>query len=305
MSPPTEEPRWCQETEKLNLDFFPTGCSNFNMGKKSGPFDRLFIFPDAKLAFCGIPKAGITQWLQFLRFTFGAKDYQSNPHYKRDKEALRFDSMRPEVQISILKDPSWTRAVFIREPAERLLSAYLDKVQRQENITFPEFIEAIAATQDAKAAKGMLKTINPHWRSQAFSCGLSHMMPHFNFVASLDNAANHTKALLKQVGLWDIYGRYYRTSKKENLIGQHSEMILPPASTEPATHGFQQKLVDTTGHNKGSSKMLNDFYTPDLMEKVKTLYAADFSLWNALQLASKNGTVTGSKLASLLNPDCT
>ena len=30
------------------------------------------------VAFCGIPKVSITQWLQFLRFTFGAKDYQVN-----------------------------------------------------------------------------------------------------------------------------------------------------------------------------------------------------------------------------------
>lgn len=48
----------------------------------SGPYDRLYLYPSGKLAFCGIPKAGITQWLHFLRFTIGAKDYQSIPYCK-------------------------------------------------------------------------------------------------------------------------------------------------------------------------------------------------------------------------------
>ena len=46
-----------------------TGCS-------SGAWDGVLLFPEAKLAFCGIPKVSITQWIQFLRFTTGAKDYQ-------------------------------------------------------------------------------------------------------------------------------------------------------------------------------------------------------------------------------------
>jgi hypothetical protein len=46
------------------------------MGGGSGPYDCLYLYPSGKLAFCGIPKAGITQWLHFLRFTIGAKDYQ-------------------------------------------------------------------------------------------------------------------------------------------------------------------------------------------------------------------------------------
>jgi hypothetical protein len=45
-------------------------------GGGSGPYDRLYLYPSGKLAFCGIPKAGITHWLHFLRFTIGAKDYQ-------------------------------------------------------------------------------------------------------------------------------------------------------------------------------------------------------------------------------------
>ena len=57
MAPPT---RWCSNnTSSYN---FPTGCSQYSMSGRSGPYDRVLLFPQGKLAFCGIPKGGITQW---------------------------------------------------------------------------------------------------------------------------------------------------------------------------------------------------------------------------------------------------
>ena len=53
----------------------PPGCSKISAGGGSGAYQHLVLFPTVKMAFCGIPKVSITQWLQFLRFTFGAKDY--------------------------------------------------------------------------------------------------------------------------------------------------------------------------------------------------------------------------------------
>ena len=58
----------------------PPGCSQFTEGGGGGSYQHLMLFPEGKLAFCGIPKVSITQWLQFLRFTFGAKDYQVRVH---------------------------------------------------------------------------------------------------------------------------------------------------------------------------------------------------------------------------------
>lgn len=45
----------------------PPGCSRTSEGGGSGAYQHLTLFPEAKLAFCGIPKVSITQWLQFLR----------------------------------------------------------------------------------------------------------------------------------------------------------------------------------------------------------------------------------------------
>lgn len=173
------------------------GCSLVTSGGGSGPWQHLFVFPSAKLAFCGIPKGmsmkkltlfsfvcnkqlpskrfilifdpllrnmfnlsvGITQWIQFARFVAGAKDYPSLPHYKLDADFFRFDKLDPSIQQEIWQDEkAWTWAVFLREPAERLLSAYLDKVLKKSvqvkealglnstnnGFTFRDFINRLA-----------------------------------------------------------------------------------------------------------------------------------------------------------------
>lgn len=50
-------------------------------------------------------------------------------HPDMDKYKVKtMKSMTPERVSSILSDPTWTKAVFLRDPAERLLSCFLDKI---------------------------------------------------------------------------------------------------------------------------------------------------------------------------------
>jgi hypothetical protein len=106
----------------------PTGCTYSFHARGSGAFQHVIIFPSAKLAFCGIPKVGITQWAQFSRYVAGAKDYLSLPHYKVDAGLFEFDQLNEETQRQIWESEEWTWAAFIRNPVERLLSGFLDKI---------------------------------------------------------------------------------------------------------------------------------------------------------------------------------
>jgi hypothetical protein len=58
----------------------------------------------------------------------GAKDYPAFPHKKQDKDFFRFDKLNPSLQQEIWSSKEWTFAAFLRDPTERLLSAYLDKI---------------------------------------------------------------------------------------------------------------------------------------------------------------------------------
>ena len=160
--PPVE---WCQKPHvgaknetaaHLVNGIPPAGCSSITNGGGSGAFQHVIIFPSAKLAFCGIPKVGITQWEQFLRFYLGAKDYPSLPHYKMDRKPFQFDKLDPKVQRQIWEDEEWTWAALIRNPAERLLSAYLDKVKSKKEfkwldgkMSFEEFIDKLSKPQNS------------------------------------------------------------------------------------------------------------------------------------------------------------
>ena len=320
LTPPTTS--WCAVGNNLH-EQHPIGCSRYSMGGGSGPYDRVLLFPQGNLAFCGIPKSGITQWLQFLRFTLGAKDYQSLPYFKKDIEWFYLDSLRPQVQQHVWNN--WTRAMLIRDPAERLLSAYLDKVHGTgnrlpfgPNVTFAEFVDILAMPniikrENEKVYTGLSWYSDPHWRPQAWSCGLSENMPHMDYVGSLDRAAHHAKAILQMVGMWETYGKHYRVSERGRKKGNAAvTWPPPPLETGEVAVGFQQLQVatnegggmDTTGHNKNSRTKLEDYYTPELLTKVKELYWMDFALWDAIQEAEKEGIISGRDIARILNPDC-
>ena len=166
---------WCFNTNNYSVnsssvygDVAEPGCSLVSNGGGSGPWQNVLLFPRAKLAFCGIPKVGITQWIQFARFVAGAKDYPSLPHYKLDTDYLRFDKLNASIQEEIWLSKDWTWSVFLRDPAERLLSAYLDKVLKQSTqekilnalgrnltrgFTFEDFVERLGVEFDKAGCK--------------------------------------------------------------------------------------------------------------------------------------------------------
>lgn len=302
---PAPEIKWCRcplQDGAANIEsagnrtYFPFGCSRYGMQNGTGPYDRILLFPEHKLAFCGIPKVGITPWVQFLRFTLGAKDYRSDPHKKRDAARFRFDILTPQTQQEIWEG-NWKKAVFVRDPAERLLSAYLDKIEKdrkyiRDEVTFSEFIDRIALTNvnlQGKSNTGLSWKTDSHWRPQSWSCGLWENLTDFEVVGSLDDAARDSKALLEKLTMWEQYGCHFRISDQQ----------IPP--------GFQQqqsRVAKEHDHSTGARSRLDEYYTPEIMSRVRKLYWMDFELWGAVQKAGKEKTSTGRDVASLLNSDC-
>jgi hypothetical protein len=246
---------------------------------------------------------------------------------------MRFDLMRQETQPSILHDTNneWIKAVFLRDPAERLLSSYLDKVQdtvrkrtlprlKASSKVLQQKLRIVLLVRRKYPHKGGLAWCSdPHWRPQVWSCGLWELLPHFEFVGTM---ADHqvdkaTKALLQLVGLWESHGKHYRSGTSGP--GQQACALHPPLplvqGEEPL--GFQQRAAATKqkngdsdhgnmyGHSKHSKTKLQQYYTEELLALVKELYASDYLLWNALQEHGQYGWATGKDLAAALNPYCT
>jgi hypothetical protein len=202
---------------------------------------HLYFVPEAKLVFCGIPKVGMSEWIKLVRKTYGAHDYLSNPHFKADTIEFQMSNLPREAAQRIWNDPTWTKAVLWRNPAERLLSAYLDKIVRESYtqeyfhivqsddepvpvLTFAEFVHLVASPTTTTTTtmqdpsdnvdnnnnkRGVHYRVDPHWRPQLFTCGMDHLLPLYDFVGSLDHLPEHTKLLLARVGLWESHGKLF------------------------------------------------------------------------------------------------
>jgi Sulfotransferase family len=291
-----------------------------------GSFQHHLMFvPEAKLIFCGVPKAGITEWMKFFRFVAGAKDYLAVPHYKRDRNEFFVKSLPIEKATELLLDPSWTKAVIFRDPAERLLSAYLDKVVNngytqhhfqinatqdttdRSILTFEEFVDLV--TMLPKFVNGTLVPeppghglhghTDPHWRPQSMMCGLDYLLPYFDFVGNFRYVSEHSKLLLERVGLWDNYGAKFDSAKDGHSKGSLcTQTVLSRDdagfNVSRIVHGFNQNGVSgkqLMTHTRNSKLKLNKYYTPDLMSKVRRAFQMDYGIFDELQdRAEKHGS---------------
>lgn len=172
---------------------------------------------------------------------------------------------------------------------------------------------------------GMTWCTDPHWRPQSWSCGLWELLPHFDVVGNIKKADTVTKSLLEKVDMWHSYGKYYRTSKRGNK-NKSICRTFPPQQLDSKDEfaGFQQisnVTINTTitstnsrighipnqsyedFHQKNSGDKMKKYYTKELLEKVKRIYADDYRLWNALS-KSNAGWLSGKEMAVMLNPAC-
>ena len=97
-----------------------------------GPWDAApIVLERYQLLLFTIPKVGCTLLKQFCRRAMGYQDWLDDvhplPHAPRRNGLEYLYDYPPSVADHMLTSPDWTRAIFVREPLERLLSAYLDK----------------------------------------------------------------------------------------------------------------------------------------------------------------------------------
>lgn len=106
-----------------------------------GPWDGApIVIESHKLVFFSIPKVGSTVWKQLFRRMEGYMDYLVDQHplpHAPKRNGLQYLYDYPPLQADfMLTDPTYTRAIFLRDPKERLLSAYLDKGRQNSYLHF-------------------------------------------------------------------------------------------------------------------------------------------------------------------------
>ena len=94
-------------------------------GEFRGATRMLYADPVHRIAFCAIPKVACTEFIRLIYRLRGDAQWWTEPHFRSDAPTLM--SLGRDDANAILNDANWTKAVFFRDPAARLLSAFLDK----------------------------------------------------------------------------------------------------------------------------------------------------------------------------------
>ena len=123
----------CGREESLNTQLVQYGDSIYKNedcdGKKEGCDGAPVVDESHKLIFFTSAKVGRKTWKMLLRRMAGHSDWatedlQQNPETNGLKYLYDYDR---ETASAMLESDEWTKALFVREPKSRFLSAYLDK----------------------------------------------------------------------------------------------------------------------------------------------------------------------------------
>jgi hypothetical protein len=164
----------------------------------------------------------------------------------------------------MMTDPTWTRAIFLRDPKQRLLSAYLDKVVKTDYMLRHHHVCPSDFTEFVAMATYFRDVQDSHWDLQTGKLG-DKWCPAINFVGLFSNLQKDMERLLKRVGkgAWDDYG----------VSGWGKD----------GTESFC--ATNTAVHVTHANSQLTEYYTPELEKQVEERFKSDFALlaqWQAL-----------------------
>jgi hypothetical protein len=186
-----------------------------------------------------------------------------NVHDRTESPLIRVDQLRVDQLLHIFNSNEFFKFTFVRNPFTRTLSAYLDKIGRNEKhkrsillalgrnpddleqfVSFPDFTQAIA-------------TLNPylmdnHWRPQ-------------------------TDQVLLPLVRYDFIGRF------EHFERDFSKVV------KTITDDSQPPVDNDISHQTGAGAALFKYYDEECAEVVRNVYARDFQHFGySTELCSDN-----------------
>ena len=220
------------------------------------------VLEQFKLLFFTIPKNSCEEFKRLFRRMKGLSDWRTHynhppvggkpgttiPHDPQVNGLKYLYHYSPEQATRIVNDPSWTKAIFIRDPLTRFLSAYLDKIvnhpyrMKKLHLNFEQFV--------GKVENGFK---DPHWNPQCALIDCKKWLPRLNFIGRVSTIAQDTKNLLKRVKAWERFGS---------------------TGWEGGGAIFQGKRY--SDHVTGAKAKLAKYFTPSLEKRVRALLVPDY-----------------------------
>jgi hypothetical protein len=223
------------------------------------------VIESHKLVFFTIPKVGCTVWKQLFRRMMGFQNWKSMPPHDPENNGLVYLSdYNTSRATEMMNDPTWTKALFIRDPKERLLSAYIDKATRDEGKGLAEICcrdrSCLSEVQNfSDFVKFSITTCkdNPHWLPQMERIDRK-FLKQIQVVGHLETADLDAKRLLRRIGAWKEFGKTRWGGTGKIFYGKNT---VPHATSANALDSWSR---------------LSRYYTPELEVLVENIYKEDY-----------------------------
>lgn len=254
--------------------FVQVEATDYIYSTKEWKFAAPIVLESHKLIFFVVQKTGGLYWKQLFRRMMGIADWTNTMSIVTDnpqKNGLTYLHQYSLTKATeLMNDPSYTRAIFVRDPKDRFLAAYLNKVMGENNgryfhirccmnrpggrqclnklqsgnYTFQEFTNKTRTCQDS------------HWTAQSIRVD-EKILPTLDFVGHVETAAHDAKLLLKHIGAWEQYG-------KSGWGPSGTESIFEEIATNEETTSKAERWVK--------------YYTPEIEKEVEERFAKDYAI---------------------------
>jgi hypothetical protein len=261
-----------------------------------------FVIPEYKLIFFTFPKVACSEWKRmFMRIDgnpIWCKTRGINAHNPTLNKLGVLGDYDPEVATAMMTSPAWTKAAIVREPKERVLSAFLDKSVKEghyftkkccKNLAEGDEQTCIENLKDFKSflhfvTKYPKECFDVHWEPQVAKID-AKWWPYLDFIGYQNTLLDDSKKLMQMLTstrdtvqgrtLYDRYGS----------SGWGSEQ-----GCENRPHAFLEE--NTSAHNLNTGSKLKEWYTPETEKIVEQYWAVEWKQENIkfekVQLFPKN-----------------
>uniref|UniRef100_A0A8C5L3E9 Carbohydrate sulfotransferase n=1 Tax=Jaculus jaculus TaxID=51337 RepID=A0A8C5L3E9_JACJA len=230
---------------------------------------RIYVEDKHKVLYCEVPKAGCSNWKRILMVLNGLASSAYNishdaVHYGKHLKTLdSFDLRGIHMRLN-----TYTKAVFVRDPMERLVSAFRDKFEHPNSYYHPVFGKAIikkyrpnACAEASNNGSGvkfrefvhyLLDSHRPvgmdiHWEKVSRLC--SPCLINYDFVGKFETLEEDTNYFLQLIGA-------PRELKFPNFKDRHS------SDERTSAQVVRQYLKDLSGTER---QLIYDFYYLDYL----------------------------------------
>ncbi|CAL8349994.1 unnamed protein product [Merluccius merluccius] len=209
-----------QARQKLMKEICAKYKSSISRTVTPNDVSHIYVENKYKLLYCEVPKAGCSNWKRILIVLAGkAADTQSLKHdavhYGNHLNTLTSYNRQDIMQ----RLKSYTKIAFVREPLERLVSAYRDKLESPNTYYHSLFGKPIIAKYRANASKEALSSGNGvtfpefvqylldvhrpvgmdiHWEPANQLC--NPCLLDYQFIGKFENMEEEANFLLRQMG---------------------------------------------------------------------------------------------------------